>query len=255
MFAAARDVRDEFLVGEGVGIDRLELAVLRDGGWLVGLVPLAQLLTPELSGQHLLGALEALRDLRLRSGHYELVGHAVDVLHSQSTDHHPVEACKVGGAAGERRGVHFLPVAGHRPREVDGVELVEPGSRGFEAQLHGCDVTGHRRSSLGRVVQETAISCRVDDYAPSVGLAPTASGTTPPRASAPLPLPRGAAWPRPARVRRTARSREQRTGAASHGEPRKRPRAKADRYPGARSRAALRSSESPRSSVDRAVVS
>ena len=57
--AAPREVRDELVVGERVGVDGLDLSVLRDRRRLDLLVPLAQLLAPELLGEHLFGALRS----------------------------------------------------------------------------------------------------------------------------------------------------------------------------------------------------
>ena len=64
--AAAREVLDQLAVRQRVGIDRLELAVLADRRRLGALVPLAQLLAPQLALEHLLGPLEARRELVLR---------------------------------------------------------------------------------------------------------------------------------------------------------------------------------------------
>ena len=65
--AAAAEVLDELVVRERVRVDRLELAMLRDRRRLGRLVPLAELLAPQLAGEDLLRAREPLRDLLLGS--------------------------------------------------------------------------------------------------------------------------------------------------------------------------------------------
>ena len=79
------EVRDQLVVGERVGVDRLQLAVGLDRGRLERLVPLAELLAPDLALPHLLGAREALRDLVVGCRMHRAVREAVDVLRSPST--------------------------------------------------------------------------------------------------------------------------------------------------------------------------
>ena len=69
VIAATRQIRDQVLVGERVGIDRLQLAVRLDRSGLGRLIPLAELLTPELPLEDLFRALEALRDLVVGDRH------------------------------------------------------------------------------------------------------------------------------------------------------------------------------------------
>ena len=85
VLATAGQVRDQTVVGEGVGVDRLQLAMDPDRGRLERLVPLAQLLAPDLALPHLLGAREALRDLVLGCRVHRVVREAVDVLRSPTT--------------------------------------------------------------------------------------------------------------------------------------------------------------------------
>ena len=57
--AAARQIGDEFRVGEGVRIDGLQLPVHGNRGWFAVLVPIAKLLPPELLLKDLLPRVES----------------------------------------------------------------------------------------------------------------------------------------------------------------------------------------------------
>src|SRR6185369_14832846 len=112
---------------EHVRVDGLELAVRGDGGRLPFLIPLAELLAPELLRIDLLCTLEAFGDLNLWRRHHLLVGEAVHVDDLDAVDQEPVEACEVVRALLEDRRVSLLEIARHRTREVHGV--LEPVAR------------------------------------------------------------------------------------------------------------------------------
>ena len=133
--AAAAEVRLQLVVRERVRVDRLELAMRRDRRRLGDVVPLVQLLTPELAVEHLVRAREALRDLLVRRRQHALVAEAVHVRHREPAHQHPVVAGEVGGAAGERGRMNLGPVARQRARKVDGVLFPEAGSGRRELRL------------------------------------------------------------------------------------------------------------------------
>ena len=133
-----------------VGLDRLQLAVSLDRGGLEGLVPVAKLLAPELLLEHLLGAREALRDLLLRRRPHRAVRESVDVPVVHGVEQHPVEAGELTEAAPEGLGMHLRPVAGHRARKVNGVELPRPRARRVEAKLGRCLFRVHWSPSSSR---------------------------------------------------------------------------------------------------------
>ena len=145
MIAASGQVRDQLGVGERVGIDRLELAVRRDRGGLGGLVPLAKLLAPDLLLEHLVGTLEATRDLVVSDEMHRQVRETVDVLHLHVVEEHPVVAGELSGATRKRLGMHLGPISGRRARKVHGVERPGPGARGLEAKVC-CRLLGRHRS-------------------------------------------------------------------------------------------------------------
>src|SRR5262245_41151287 len=126
-------MRSEGIVGESLGIDRLQLLVSLHRGRLERLVPVTQLLPPEFPLVYLLRALEAPGELLFRSRSHNLVREAVDVGHLQRVDQHAVEAGEFARTALEGRGMKLNPVARHRAWEVNGVELPEAGFRGLEA--------------------------------------------------------------------------------------------------------------------------
>ena len=121
--AAARQIGDQFRVGEGVRIDGLQLSVRGNGGWFAVLVPVAKLLPPELLREDLFSALKALGDFGVRSRQHLVVAEAVHVAHLEAVYEHPVEAGEVVGAPLEGGGMGLLEVARHRAREVHGVLL------------------------------------------------------------------------------------------------------------------------------------
>ena len=121
--AAARQIGDQLRVGEGVGIDGLNLPVRGNGGGLAILVPVAQLLPPQLLREDLFSALKAFGDVGVRSRQHLVVAEAVHIAHLQAVDDHPVEAGEVVGAPLEGGGMRLLEVACQRTREVHGVLL------------------------------------------------------------------------------------------------------------------------------------
>jgi hypothetical protein len=56
--AAARQIGDQFSVGESVRIDGLQLSVDGNGRWFAALVPIAKLLAPQLLREDLFSALK-----------------------------------------------------------------------------------------------------------------------------------------------------------------------------------------------------
>ena len=80
------------------GSTRLQLAVRGNGGRLAILVPVAELLAPELLREDLLGALEALGDLGFGRRQHLVVAEALHVADLEAVDEHPVEAGEVVGA-------------------------------------------------------------------------------------------------------------------------------------------------------------
>src|SRR5207249_1082357 len=140
-------VRGEGIVGESVGVDRLQLPVRLHRGRLERLVPVAQLLPPELPLIDLLRTLEAPGELSFRNRPHDLVGEAVDVRHFERVDQHAVIAGELARPALEGRGMDLDPVARRRARKMDGVELPEAGAWGLEAQV-GCSACGSQGSSF-----------------------------------------------------------------------------------------------------------
>ena len=138
VLGAAPEVGDELVVGERVGVDRLDVAMRGDRGRLGRLVPFAQLLAPELVGPDLLGAREALGDLLVGRGLHLVVPEAVHVGHLETADDHPVVAGEVAGAGPERVGVHLRPVARRRAGEVHRVLVPVPRARRLELQVGRC---------------------------------------------------------------------------------------------------------------------
>ena len=142
VLATAREIRDQLVVGEGVGVDRLQLAMGLDRGRLERLVPLAQLLAPDLALPHLFGAGEALRDLVVGCRPHRVVREAVDVLRLQRLERSPVERHELMRAPAERLGVHLRPVPRHRSREMHRVQVPRPGTGRLEVKRRRT-VSGH----------------------------------------------------------------------------------------------------------------
>ena len=124
--ATARQISDQFRIGQGVGIDSLQRPVNGNGGWFAILVPVAKLLAPELLREYLLSAVEALADFRLRSRQHLVIPEAPDIADLETVDQHPVQPSEVVGAPPERGRMGLLEVARHRAREMDGVLLPRP---------------------------------------------------------------------------------------------------------------------------------
>src|SRR5437016_2104021 len=97
-----------------------------DRGRLERLVPLAELLPPDLLLPDFLRARETLRDLVLGCGVPRAVREAVDVLRFHRLEERPVVRHELVRAPAERRGVHLGPVARHRTRVVHRVEVPRP---------------------------------------------------------------------------------------------------------------------------------
>ena len=121
--AAACQIGCEFHIRQGVWIDGLQLALRGDRGWLVLFIPLGELLAPEFLREDLFGALEALRELSLRSRQDAVVAEPVHIGALKSVDQHPVEAGEVIGALLEGGRMHLLPVKRHRARKMHRVLL------------------------------------------------------------------------------------------------------------------------------------
>ncbi len=149
--AGTRQMRDQVLVGELIGIDRLELAMRLDRGRLDRLVPVAKLLAPELPLDDLFRTLEAPRNLGLRNRPHRLVREALDVRHLEGVEQHPVEAGEIADAALEGLRVGLDPVLRHRTRKMNGFELPRPGARRLEAKLCRCLCLGQWKSFRSRL--------------------------------------------------------------------------------------------------------
>jgi hypothetical protein len=137
MVTAARQMRGQIGVGELVGVDGLQATVRLDRSRLERLVPFLQLLPPEFAPVHLLRPLEALRDLLFRRRPDRLVAEPVDVGHLQPVDQHAVGLGELVSAALEGLRMDFHPVPRRGSREVYGVQLPGPGTRGVEAKVGG----------------------------------------------------------------------------------------------------------------------
>src|SRR5260221_3270431 len=107
------------------------------------------MVAPEPAREHHLRALEALRDLAFLDGPHLLVRKAVDVRHLESVDQHAVEAGELARAACKRRRMHLRPVARHRSRKMNGVQLPEPGTRWVETNLC-CHLSEGHQALLSR---------------------------------------------------------------------------------------------------------
>ena len=128
VLATAGQVRDQTVVGEGVGVDRLQLAMDPDRSRLERLVPLAQLVAPDLALPHLLGAREALRDLVLGCRMHRVVRESVHVLDLQRLEEHPVVRHELMRSTAERLGVHLREVPRDRTREMHRVQIPRTGA-------------------------------------------------------------------------------------------------------------------------------
>src|SRR5262245_16687227 len=86
VIAAARQVADELSVGEGVGIDTLQLPMRSKGGRFAFFVPITKLLAPELLLEDLFGPLGTLGDFSLRGRKHLAVADAVHVAHFEAVN-------------------------------------------------------------------------------------------------------------------------------------------------------------------------
>ena len=118
MVATARQIGDQFGVGEGVRIDSLQRAVFRDGGRFAVRVPVVKLFAPKLARNDLLGTRKALRNLRVRRRQNLVVAEAVHVADLETVDEQPVETGKIVGASLEGSRMGLLKIARHRARKV-----------------------------------------------------------------------------------------------------------------------------------------
>ena len=122
--------------------------MLRDRGRLVGLVPLAQLLAPELAGEDLLRPREALRDLLLGSRQHRLVADAVDVAHlraRRSASRRTTRSRRCPSRT--RRGGPPSSSASAARGKCTGSCSQNPGPGGANSQLACCLCSGQRSSS------------------------------------------------------------------------------------------------------------
>src|SRR5581483_9818196 len=99
-----------------------------------------QLLRP-----HLVGTLEPIGDLLLGDDRAVVVREAVDVRDRDAVEEHAVVLAELTSAASERLRVHLGPVAGRRPREVNGIELPSAGARRVPGQI-AQRLLGHGRA-------------------------------------------------------------------------------------------------------------
>src|SRR5262249_55210708 len=128
-------VRGQVIVGERVGVDRLQCAVSPDRGRLDRLVPVAELLAPELPLEDFFRAAEALRNIGLGGRPHGLVREAVHVLELQTVQQQSVGATELLRPAEQGFGMGFDPVPRRRTRKVNGVEFPESGTRWNEAKF------------------------------------------------------------------------------------------------------------------------
>ena len=135
VIAAAGQVLSQLPVGQLLGVERLESAVRPDRLGLERLIPLPELVAPELLVEHLLRPRKALRRLVGRDRPRRVVGEAVDVPVRNRVQEHSVVARELGEATLERFRVHFGPVARGRTREMDALELPRTGARRLELKL------------------------------------------------------------------------------------------------------------------------
>jgi hypothetical protein len=119
--ATARQVGGQVRVGERVWIHGLQFAVRGERGGFAIFVPIAKLLAPQVLREDVFGALEALGDFGLRGRKHLTVGETVHVAHLEAVNEQPVEAGEVVGTLLDCGGMHLLPIAGHRAREMHGV--------------------------------------------------------------------------------------------------------------------------------------
>src|ERR1700749_4157537 len=117
--------------------------MLLDRGRLDRLIPLTQLVTPQLLRPHFLRALQPRWDLVLREAGRSPVGETVDVPDLARADHHPVETPVLRDAPRERLGVKLRPIPRDRARKVDGINRPASGARDGELQVAGACGCGH----------------------------------------------------------------------------------------------------------------
>src|SRR6187455_1497616 len=101
VIAAALQIGKQLRIREGVRIDGLQLPVRGNGRWFAILVPVAQLLPPELLRKDLFSATKALRDFGLRCRKHLVVAETIYVADLQAVDEQPVEAVEVSSAPRE----------------------------------------------------------------------------------------------------------------------------------------------------------
>lgn len=136
----AGQVCDQSLVGEFAHLNRLQLAVNPDRGGLRSVVPLPQLLAPDLVLPHHLRPSEALRDVALRYRMDRVVCEPVDVLRLHRFDEGPAVRHEFTCATAEGLRVRFGEVPRRRARKVDGVEAPRTRARRLEVKRwrHRC---------------------------------------------------------------------------------------------------------------------
>jgi hypothetical protein len=132
---AGHQVLQELLVGERPGVDLLEGEVGANRGGFCLLVPVAQVLAPELGRKGSLSVLEALGELLLRRGSHAYVGDPVHEPMLWIEDGGPVAAQALDEAAREgiMEGRRLGHEAGHRARVMAEVGL--PRSRAGRLEL------------------------------------------------------------------------------------------------------------------------
>ena len=135
MVTAPNEISDQFSVREAVGVDGLNLPVGGDRRGLAILVPVAELLAPELLVVDLLGSFEALRYLRLGRKRETVVGEPVDVGDFHAAQQHPVVAGEIARTLFKGLRMGLGKVASHRTREVHGILGPRAGAWGLEQEF------------------------------------------------------------------------------------------------------------------------
>jgi len=135
VISASRQVRDQVRVGEGVGIDRLQVAVRLHGSGLQRFLPVAKLRSPELLLEDLLRTRKALRDLLLGYRQHCPIREAIDVRGHHRVEQHPVVLGELPKTTLERLGMHLGPVARHRTGKVHRIDRPRPRAGGLEAKV------------------------------------------------------------------------------------------------------------------------
>ena len=135
MLTTTGQIRDERIAGERVSVDRLQLSVGRDRRRLERLVPLAQLVAPDLAFPHLFRTREPLRNLLFGDELRRSVREAVDVHDHLRRERGAVVRQELGTAAPKRPRVNLHPVPRERPREMHRIQDPRPGTRRLVLKL------------------------------------------------------------------------------------------------------------------------